>query len=187
MGISAIRSPLKINCYTCMSFETCWSRLIYTKLSSHKSFVINMYVLTMAWRCISPWSLNRSLQRRRVMDIFGYSSRFPRIVSKKQPKKLRKPQLNTRKHWESESRNRSLSAAVLHVKPSHKNGNLYNTKIITKWRFWTTQYPCSAENGTGISSQSINKIQLFSGSLSRARTLYWLWALRFISLDNKML
>ena len=55
MGIWAIRSPLKIHCYTCMSFKTCWSRLIYTKLSSHRSFVINMYVVTMAWRCISPW------------------------------------------------------------------------------------------------------------------------------------
>ena len=55
MGIWAIRSSLKIHCYTCMSFKTCWSRLIYTKLSSHRSFVINMYVVTMAWRCISPW------------------------------------------------------------------------------------------------------------------------------------
>ena len=55
MGIWAIRNPLKIHCYTCMSFKTCWSRLIYTKLSSHQTFVINMYVVTMAWRCISPW------------------------------------------------------------------------------------------------------------------------------------
>ena len=71
MGIWAIWSPLKIHCYTCMSFKTCWSRLIYTKLSSHRSFVINMYVITMAWRCISPWSFHRSLQRRREMDIFN--------------------------------------------------------------------------------------------------------------------
>ena len=128
MGISAIRSPLKINCYTCMSFETCWSRLIYTKLSSHKSFVINMYVVTMAWRCISPWSFHRSLQRRREMDIFGYISRFPRILSKNNQKKRRKPQLNARKHWESKSRNRSLSAAVLHVQPSRHNSNLYYSR-----------------------------------------------------------
>ena len=90
MGIWAIRSPLKIHCYTCMSFETCWSRLIYTKLSSHQSFVINMYVVTTAWRCISPWSFHRSLQRRREMDIFGYISRFPRILSKKTAKKKKK-------------------------------------------------------------------------------------------------
>ena len=51
-------------------FKTCWSRLIYTKLSSHWSFVISMYVLTKAWRCISPWSFRRSLQRRREMNIF---------------------------------------------------------------------------------------------------------------------
>ena len=78
--------------------------------------------------------------------------------NKKEIKKRGKIRLNNLKHWESESRNRSLSAAVLHVKPSRKNGNLYDAKIITKWRFWTTQYPCSTENGTGISSQSISKI-----------------------------
>ena len=41
MGIWAIWNSLKIHCYTCMLFETCWSRLIYTKLSSHRSVVIN--------------------------------------------------------------------------------------------------------------------------------------------------
>ena len=81
-GIWATRSPLKIHWYTYMSFETCWSRLIYTKLSSHRSFVIKMYVVTMAWRCISLWSFHRSPQRRREMDIFGCISRFPRILSK---------------------------------------------------------------------------------------------------------
>ena len=125
MGIWAIWSPLKIHCYTCMSFKTCWSRLIYTKLSSHRSFVINMYVVTMAWRCISPWSFHRSPQRRWEMDIFRYIGRFPRILSKNNQKKKRKPGLSTRKHWESESRNRNLSAAVLHVKPSHHNSNFY--------------------------------------------------------------
>ena len=87
MEIWAIRSPLKIHCYTCMSFKTCWIRLMYTKLSSHRSFVINMYVVTMAWRCISPWSFHRSPQRRREMDIFRYISRFPRILSKNDQKK----------------------------------------------------------------------------------------------------
>ena len=69
-GIWATRSPLKIHWYTCMSFETCWSGLMYTKVSSHRSIVINMYVITMAWRCISPWSFHRSLQRRQEIDIF---------------------------------------------------------------------------------------------------------------------
>ena len=91
MGILAIRSPLKIHCYTYMSFKTCLSRLIYTKLSSHRSFVINTYVITMAWRCISPWSFHRSPQRRREMDIVRYISRFPHIPSKNDQKKKRKP------------------------------------------------------------------------------------------------
>ena len=129
MGIWAIQSPLKRHCYTCMSFKTYWSRLIYTKLSSHRSFVINMYVVTMAWRCISPWSFHRSPQRRRETNIFRYISRFPRILSKNnQKEKRRKPRLNTRDHWESESRNRILSAAVLHVKPSRHNSNLYGSQ-----------------------------------------------------------
>ena len=81
----------------------------------------------MAWGCISPWSFHRSPQRRREMDIFGYISRFPLILSKNNQKK-RRPQLNARKHWESESRNRSLSAAVLHVKPSRHNRNLYDSR-----------------------------------------------------------
>ena len=86
MGIWAIRSPLKIHCYTCMSFETCWSRLIYTKLSSHRSFVINMYVVTMAWIRISPWSFHRSPHRRREMDIFRNISRFLRILGENNQK-----------------------------------------------------------------------------------------------------
>ena len=128
MGIWAIRSPLKIHCYTCMSFKTCWSRLIYTKLSSHRSFVINMYVITMAWRCISPWSFHRSLQRRREMDIFHICQQNSAFWSKNNQKKKGKLRLNARKHWESESRNRNLSAAVLHVKPSRRNSNLYNSR-----------------------------------------------------------
>ena len=86
MGIWAIRSPLKIHCYTCVSFKTCWSRLIYTKLSSHRSFVINMYVVTMAWIRISPWSFHRSPHRRREMDIFRNISRFLRILGENNQK-----------------------------------------------------------------------------------------------------
>ena len=126
MGIWAIRNPLKIHCYTCMSFETCWSRLIYTKLSSHRSFVINMYVVTMAWIRISPWSFHRSPHRRREMDIFRNISRFPRILGENNQKEEEKPRLNARKHWEG--RHRNLSAAVLHVKPSRHNSNLYDSR-----------------------------------------------------------
>ena len=82
----------------------------------------------MAWHCISPWSFHRSSQRRQEMDIFWYISRFLRILGKNNRKKRRKLRLNARKHWESESRNRNLSAAVLHVKPSRHNSNLYDSR-----------------------------------------------------------
>ena len=65
VGICAIRNPLKIHCYTCVLFETYWSRLIYTKVSLHRSVVINMYVIPMEWRCISPWSF--------IVNYVGYS------------------------------------------------------------------------------------------------------------------
>ena len=91
-------------------------------ISSHRSFVINMYVITMAWRCISLWSFHRSLQRRREMDIFHICQQSSAFWSKNN---LR---LNARKHWESESRNRNLSAAVLHVKPSRHDSNLYDSR-----------------------------------------------------------
>ena len=87
MGIWATRSPLKIHCYTCMSFKTCWSRLIYTKVSSHRSFVINMYVITMAWRCISPWSFHRSLQRKQGIDVFLICQQISAFWSKNNQKK----------------------------------------------------------------------------------------------------
>ena len=129
-GIWAIWSPLKIHCYTCMSFETCWSRLIYTKLSSHRWFVINMYVITMAWHCISPWSFYRSLQKRREIDIFRICQQISAHSEVKTTEKKRgKPWLNARKHWKSESINRNLSAAVLHVKPSCNNSNLNDIGI----------------------------------------------------------
>ena len=85
--IWATQSPLKIHRYTCMSFETCWSRLIYTEVSSHRSIVINMYVVTMAWRCISPWSFHRSLQRRQEMDIFHICQKISAFWSKSSQKK----------------------------------------------------------------------------------------------------
>ena len=36
--------------------------------------------------------------------------------------------MNARKHWEFEQKNRNLSAAVLHVKHSRRNSNLYNSR-----------------------------------------------------------
>ena len=92
MGIWAIQSPLKRHCYTCMSFKTYWSRLIYTKLSPHRSFVINMYVVTMVWRCISPRSFHRSPRENEKWIFFIYVSRFPlsEVKTKKKQKKHRK-------------------------------------------------------------------------------------------------
>ena len=133
MGIWAIRSPLKIHCYTCMSFKTCWIRLIYTKLSSHLSSVTNMYVVTMAWRCISLWSFHRSLQRRREMDTFHICRKISTHFEVKTTKK------NACKHRESESISRNLSAAVLHVKPSGNNSNL-NDIVISLQRADSVSY-----------------------------------------------
>ena len=183
-----MRSPLKIHCFTCMSFETCWSRLIYTKLSSHRSFDINVYVVTMAWRCISPWSFHRSPQRRREMDILGYISRFPRILGKNNQKKRRKPQLNAREHWESKSRNRRLSAAVLHVTPSRHNSNL-NDSLENHHKVEILNYSISLQyrkRNRDFITVNFQNLVFFPG-VSRARTLYWLWALRFICLDKKLL
>ena len=87
-----------------------------------------MYLVTIAWRCISPWIFYRSPQRRREIDIFRYISSFPRILSKTNQTKKGKLWLNARKYWESESRNLNLSAAVLHVKPSRHNSNLYDSR-----------------------------------------------------------
>ena len=189
MGIWATRSPLKIHCYTCMSFKTYWSRLIHTKLSSHRSFVINMYVVTMSWRCISPWSFHRWPQRRREMYIFRYISRFPCILSKnKQKKEEEKLRLNTCKHWEFESRNRNLSAVVIHVKPSRRKSNLDDSRKPSRSEdFELLSILAVQQMEQGFHHNQFPKIQLFSGSLSCARTLYWFWALRFISLDSKML
>ena len=56
---------------------------------SHRSFVINRYVVTMAWRCISPWSFHRSLQRRQEMDIFHICQKISAFWSKSSQKKKR--------------------------------------------------------------------------------------------------
>ena len=117
MGIWAIRSPLKIHCYTCMSFKTCWSRLIYTKLRSHRSFAHTGHL-----------SLTRTLS----WYVLYMSEDFRAFWSKNNPKKKKKrgkPRLNARKHWESDSMNRYLSAAVLNVQPSCNNSNLNDIVI----------------------------------------------------------
>ena len=38
---------------------------------NYRSFVINMYVITMALHCISPWNFHRSPQRRRKIGHFS--------------------------------------------------------------------------------------------------------------------
>ena len=138
----------------------------------------------MAWHCISPWSFHRSSQRRQEMDIFWYISRFPRILGKNNRKKRRKLRLNARKHWESESRNRNLSAAVLHVKPSRHNSNLYDSRE-NHHKVEILNYSVSLQYSKR--NRDLITINFQKFSLSPAWTLYWLWALRYISLDNKKL
>ena len=74
-----------------------------------------------------------------------FSMKFPSVAPKKtgnwyfsfsafwrknnQKKKRGKPWLNARKHWESKSINRNLSAAVLQVKPSCNQINLNDIGI----------------------------------------------------------
>ena len=83
-------SDLKSSEDTLLYLYVIWnmlSRLIYMKLSSHRSFVINMYVITLVWHCISPWSFYRSLQKL----IFVYmSADFLALWSKNNRKKKRK-------------------------------------------------------------------------------------------------
>ena len=115
-----------------------------------------------------------------------YVSTFP--LSEVKTKKKRKLWLNACKHWEPESRNRNLSAAVLHVKPSRHNSNLYNLRE-NHHKVEIFNYSVSLQYSKRNRDFIKIKFQTFTflGSLSRARTLYWLWALRFISIDDKML
>ena len=77
-----------------LSLETCWSRLIYTKISSYRSFVINMYIIT--WRdavFLHEVSIGRSKEDEKLI-FFTYVSRFPlsevKTTQKKKKKKKRK-------------------------------------------------------------------------------------------------
>ena len=109
--------------------EVGWSTLKYPHTDQ---IVTNMYVITMAWRCISPWSFHRSLQRRQEIDIFHIcqiSAFWCQNYQKKKTKKRGEPWLNAHKHWESKSINRNLSAAVLYVKLSCNNSNLNDIGI----------------------------------------------------------
>ena len=90
----------------------------------------------MAWRCISPWSSIGRFKEDVKWIFFIYVSRLPlsevkstKTKNNNNNKKKRKPWLNARKHWESESINCNLSAAVLHVKPSCNNSNLNDIGI----------------------------------------------------------
>ena len=61
---------------------------------------------------------------------FSYMSEdLPFWSKNNQKKKKRKPWLDSRKHWESESINRNFSAAVLHVKSRYNNRNLKDIVI----------------------------------------------------------
>ena len=60
---------------------------------------------------------------------FSYMSDFRFLMSKLSKKKRGKPWLNARKHWESKSINRNLSAAVLYVTLSCNNSNLNDIGI----------------------------------------------------------
>ena len=125
-------SDLKSSEDTLLYLYVIWnmlSRLIYMKLYSHRSFVINIYVITMAWHCISPWSFYRSLQKRREIGIFRICQQISAHSEvKTTEKKKRKTPINARKH-RAESINRNLSAAVIHVKPSCNNSNLNHIGI----------------------------------------------------------
>ena len=97
----------------------------------------------------------------------------------------RKLRLNARKHWESESRNRNLSAAVQHVKLIRHNSNLYDSRE-NHHKVEILNYSLCLERNRDFITINFQKVYLFSRSLSHARTLHGLWALRYISLDNKM-
>ena len=99
------RVPLK--CPQCSGPHGVWRCWIF-RSSSLRDHLKTVRQHSVAWRCISPWSFHRSPQRRREMDIFGNISRFPRILSKTNPKKKIKPQLNAQKHWESKSKRLQL-------------------------------------------------------------------------------
>ena len=151
------RVPLK--CPQCSGPHGVWRCWIF-RSSSLRDHLKTVRQHSVAWRCISPWSFHRSPQRRREMDIFGNISRFPRILSKTNPKK-KKENLNwTLKNTENlRAKDCSLSAAVIHVKPSRHSSNLYDSRE-NHYKVEILNYSVSrsTENGTGISSQSISKI-----------------------------
>ena len=116
---------------------------------------------------LGPYFIQKRRKKRvKCLFYFRYIIRFPRILSKNNKKKRRKPWLNARKHWESESRNRNLSAAVLHVKSSRHDSNLYDSRE-NHHKEEILNYSVSLQysKGTGISSQSINfqKFSFFQG------------------------
>ena len=65
-------------------------------LSAHRSFVINIYVITIAWHCISPWSFYRSLQKRREIDIFHI---FQQISAHSEVKTTEKKKKKENLYW----------------------------------------------------------------------------------------
>ena len=117
MGNWAIRNPLKIHCYTCISFETCWSQRIYTKLSAVTPVICHKHVRYHDAVFLGEISIGRSKEDEKWI-FFIYFSRFP-LSEVKTTKKQKQKQENF--DWtlvNTESINRNLSAALLHVKLS---------------------------------------------------------------------
>ena len=83
-------------------------------------------MVVMAWHYFSEKFLSVAPKKTRNW-YFSYISAHSEVKNNR--KKRGKPLLNARKHWESESINRNLSAAVLHVKPSCNNSNLNDIDI----------------------------------------------------------
>ena len=73
------------------------------------------------------WAIRSPLKIRWYTSML-FETCWSLLIYTKKKRRIRKPWLNARKHWESESRNRNLSAAVLHVKPSRHNSNLYDSR-----------------------------------------------------------
>ena len=115
-------------------------------LSNPKSSEDTLIYLYVIWNMLKSADLHESIltpvichKHVRYHDgvTLYFSMKFPSVAPKKtgngyfsymsnqkKKKKRGKPWLNARKHWESKSINRNLSAAVLHVKPSCNNSNL---------------------------------------------------------------
>ena len=75
---------------------------LYVIWNMLKSADLHDDLITMAWRCISPWSFHRSFQRRRKMEIFHICQQIFAFWSKNNQKKGKtsiKTLVNTEVGW----------------------------------------------------------------------------------------